>query len=88
MALSPNGKRLAAGTISGQIKMWDTFTYQEVATIETNASVWRLAFIDENTISFGADADCIIAPSFDEIREAETVGATQVNNATSSQNGL
>ncbi len=61
VALSPEGRRLAAGASDGRITIWDAASHKEVATLEGHQeSVMQLAFTP--------DGDHLVSASKDELR--------------------
>jgi WD40 repeat protein len=61
IALSPDGRRLAAGASDGQITIWDVASHQEVATLEGHQeAVLHLAFT--------SDGDHLVSASKDQLR--------------------
>ena len=52
MALSPNGKYVLSGTSNGEVLLWDFLTGEEVARINTNLSVWSVAFTPDSQTAF------------------------------------
>lgn len=61
VALSPDGRRLAAGAGDGRITIWDLASHQEVATLEGHPeSVMQLAFTPEG--------DHLVSASKDQLR--------------------
>ena len=61
LALSPDGRRFAAGGSDGRITIWDVASHQEVATLEGhNKAVWQLAFTP--------DGDHLVSVSMDQLR--------------------
>jgi len=61
LALSPDGRRLAAGDSDGRITIWDVASHQEVATLEGHEeSVTQLAFTP--------DGDHLVSASKDQLR--------------------
>jgi WD40 repeat protein len=53
MAASTNGKRLVAGTASGQVHLWDVESQRQVLVLEEVGTlpINRIAFPDENTLA-------------------------------------
>jgi WD40 repeat protein len=61
VALSPDGRRLAAGASDGRITIWDVASHQEVATLEGHKDwVTQLAFTP--------DGDHLVSASKDQLR--------------------
>jgi len=61
LALSPDGRRFAAGTSDGRITIWDVASHQEVATLQGHKeSVRQLAFTP--------DGDHLVSASKDQLR--------------------
>ena len=61
VALSADGRRLAAGASDGRITIWDVASHQEVATLEGHQeSVMQLAFT--------SDGDHLVSASKDQLR--------------------
>ena len=61
LALSPDGRRFAAGASDGRITIWDVASHQEVATLEGHQeSVMQLAFTP--------DGDHLVSVSKDQLR--------------------
>ena len=75
MDLSKDGSRLAAGTVAGDIKLWDVGSRRQVASLDAGTKgIYRIAFPDENTIA------CIVlrsglrvfrAPTWEQIEATE-----------------
>jgi WD40 repeat protein len=49
VAFSPNGKRLAAGTLDGLIKLYDLDAQKEVQELKAHDGIWALAFSPDGT---------------------------------------
>ncbi|HXJ56645.1 MAG TPA: serine/threonine-protein kinase [Verrucomicrobiae bacterium] len=61
LALSPDGRRFAAGAADGRITIWDVASHQEVATLEGHEeSVMQLAFTP--------DGEHLVSVSKDQLR--------------------
>jgi WD40 repeat protein len=61
LALSPDGRRLAAGASNGRIMIWDAASLEEVATLDGhNEEVKQLAFTP--------DGDHLVSASPDQLR--------------------
>jgi WD40 repeat protein len=82
LALSLDGRRLAAGDWDGRITIWDVASHQEVATLEGHQeSVMQLAFTP--------DGDHLVSVSKDQLRvwraaswaEIEAVEAARARHA-------
>jgi WD40 repeat protein len=60
VAFSPDGKTLASGDWSGEVKLWSVLTLQEVATLDANQNkIHCLAFSpDGRTLAAGTDVGC------------------------------
>ncbi len=75
LALSPDGRRLAAGASDGRITIWDVASHQEVATLEGHREeVMQLAFTPDGDHLVSASKDQLRvwrAPSWAEIEAAE-----------------
>ena len=85
LAVSKDGKRLAAGTTAGQIKLWDVPTAgaegylrddsrRQVATFDVGRVAYRLTFSDENTLTCLVKAAGVIifkAPTWEQIAAKE-----------------
>jgi WD40 repeat protein/serine/threonine protein kinase len=75
VALSPDGRRFAAGTSDGPITIWDVASHQEVATLEGHEeSVRQLAFTPEGDHLVSVSKDQLRvwhAPSWAEIEAAQ-----------------
>jgi WD40 repeat protein len=75
LALSPDGRRLAAGASDGRITLWDVASHQEVATLEGHREeVMQLAFTPDGDHLVSASKDQLRvwrAPSWTEIETAE-----------------
>ena len=75
MALSPDGRRFAAGAGDGRITIWDVASHQEVATLEGhNEAVKQLAFTPDGDYLVSVSKDQLRvwrAPSWAEIEAAE-----------------
>jgi WD40 repeat protein len=75
LALSPDGRRFAAGASDGRITIWDVASHQEVATLEGHQeSVMQLAFTPDGDHLISVSKDQLRvwrAPSWAEIEAAE-----------------
>ncbi|MCI0747389.1 MAG: protein kinase [Verrucomicrobia subdivision 3 bacterium] len=80
VAFSPDDSRLATGSEGREaVKLWDTATWQELATLPGQGSLFRVAFSPGGTIlaaSSGRRMNFWRAPSFEEIQRAEKVGVS------------
>lgn len=78
LTISQDGKRLAAGTATGEIKLWDVESRQEVMERKvTDFSIYRLAFADENTlvcVAARTGVKIFKAPSWEQIEAEEAAG--------------
>jgi WD40 repeat protein/serine/threonine protein kinase len=78
LALSPDGRRLAAGGSDGRITIWDLPSHQELATLEGHKEeVMQLAFTPDGDHLVSASKDQLRvwrAPSWADIEVAEKEG--------------
>ena len=78
LALSPDGRRLAAGAKDGRITLWDVTSHQEVATIEGHQeSVMQLAFTP--------DGDHLVSVSKDQLRVWRAASQSEADAATENE---
>ncbi len=78
LALSPDGRRLAAGSGSGVITIWDTASWQEVATLTGHSdTVYHLAF--------SADGHTLLSASAERLRVWRSVSSTGVDEVQEAQ---
>jgi WD40 repeat protein len=74
VALSPDGRRLAAGASDGRITLWDLASHQEVATLEGHQeSVMQLAFTPEG--------DHLVSASKDQLRVWRAASRAEIEAA-------
>ena len=74
VSISPDTRRLVAGTGEGTLKLWDLLTSQEVLTLKGHSHIARYAsFLDSDTLVSGSVDDVIVwkAASLAEIEAAE-----------------
>ena len=60
VAFNPTGTLLASGSVDGDIRLWDTTTWQEVADLKLGSNVYGVAFTPDGTRVVGACADNVI----------------------------
>lgn len=82
VAFSPDGLRLATGSNGREaVKLWDTSTWQELATQPGQGSLFRVMFSPGGTIlaaSGGRQINFWRAPSLQEIRQTERTAQSSV----------
>ena len=61
LALSPDGRRLAAGTSDGRITIWDVASHQELAMLEGHKE-------EVTQLAFTPDGDHLVSASKDQLR--------------------
>ena len=50
LAMSPDGTTLASGSLDSTVKLWDTKTFEEMATLRVNGEIWSLAFSPDGSM--------------------------------------
>ena len=79
MAVSRDGKRLAAGTASGQVNLWDVESRRQVAALKVGTTpVTRIAFPDEDTLACVVDGKGLVVlevPTWEQIEAKEVEAA-------------
>ena len=74
VALSPDGRRFAAGASDGRITIWDVASHQELATLEGHKErVMQLAFTP--------DGDHLVSASKDQLRVWSAASPAQADAA-------
>ena len=80
IALSRDGRRLAAGACDGRITIWDVASRQEVATLEGHEeAVMQLAFTP--------DGDHLVSASKDQLRVWRAAPGSEADSATEKEAG-
>ena len=75
LALSPDGRRFAAGASDGRITIWDIASHQEVATLSGHKEgVMQLAFTP--------DGDYLVSVSKDQLRVWQAASPSEADAAT------
>ena len=60
VAFNPSGTLLASGAVDGDIRLWDTTTWEAVADLKLGSNVYGVAFTPDGTRVVGACADNVI----------------------------
>ena len=75
LAVSRDGKRLAAGTSAGHVHLWDVESRRQVATfLAGDRRVNRIAFTDENTLACDVRKKGLVVfkvPTWEQIQAQE-----------------
>ena len=74
IALSPDGRRLAAGASDGRITIWDVASHQEVATLEGHTE-------ELTQLAFTPDGDHLVSASKDQLRVWRAAAWTEIDTA-------
>jgi WD40 repeat protein len=77
VTFSPDGRRLAAASTGGFIKLWDTETLQEVQQLN-----WRRGWI-QGQLAFTPDGDTLVGACPDGIRVWRAARVSEINQTRS-----
>ena len=79
LAFSPDGKLLACGSTEGEVRLWNTSTWQQVGVLKHGTTVYSVAFTPDGTRVFTGCADNSIriwdVPTRQEVAELRGHGS-------------
>ena len=78
LALSPDGRRLAAGASDGRITIWDVASHLELATLEGHKE-------EVTSLAFTPDGDHLVSASKDQLRVWRAASPAEMDSVNNSR---